>query len=143
MAIAKILPARPAATTEEADTVLELAYLMTAVDGRLADEELPAYREVASWIRGEAVSDADFGLLLERFSSNLEKGAIEERVRVVAPKVPPQLKEVAFKVAIGLALVDQEASPEEDALMGILFEGLGLDGERAEVLAEEVRRAFA
>ena len=143
MSIAKILPARPAATIEEADTVLELAYLMTAVDGRLADEELPAYREVAAWMRGEVIADADFGVLLERFSANLEKGQIEERVRAIAPKVPPQLREIAFKVAMGLALVDQEASPEEDELVGILFEGLGLTMERADALAAEVRAAFA
>lgn len=41
-----------------------------------------------------------------------------------------------------LALVDQEASPEEDELVGILFEGLGLTMERADALAEEVRKAF-
>ena len=32
---------------------------------------------------------------------------------------------------------------EEDALVGILFEGLALPEERADALAEEVRKAFA
>lgn len=142
MSIAKILPARPACSAEEADTVLELAFLMTAVDGKLAEEELPAYREVIAWMRGAPISDDDFGKVLERFSGNIERGEIEARVRVVAPTVPASLREIAFKVCMGLALVDQEASPEEDELVGMLFEGLGLTMERADALAEEVRKAF-
>jgi hypothetical protein len=116
---------------------------MTAVDGRLADEELPAYREVAAWIGGKVVSDDELGGLLERFSGNIEKGEIEARVRTIAPAVPAELREVTFKIAIALALVDQDASPEEDALVGILFEGLGLSEPRADALAAEVRAAFS
>jgi hypothetical protein len=143
MAIAKILPTRPAMTTEHEDMLLELAFLMTAVDGQLADEELPAYLEVASWVRGKPVTDGDFGLLLERFSANIERGEIEERVKVVTPTVPPDLRELVFKISMALALVDNDPSPSEDALVGILYEGLGLTMERADKLAEEVRSAFS
>ena len=143
MAIAKILPARPSMTTANEDLVLELAFLMTAVDGRLADEELPAYLEVASWVRGKQVTDADFGLLLEQFSANIERGEIEERVKLIAPTVPSELKEIVFKVTMGLALVDKDASPAEDALVGILYDGLALSSDRAEAAAAEVRQAFA
>jgi hypothetical protein len=145
MSIAKILDGQPrpsASADGGADLVLEIAFLMTAVDGRLADEELPAYREVAAWVRGKVVSDDDFGGLLERFSGNIETGDIESRVRAIAPALPAELREVTFKIAMGLALVDQDASPEEDALVGILFEGLGLSEPRADALAAEVRSAF-
>jgi len=142
MAIGKILPRRPSMTAAHEDLLLELAFLMTAVDGRLADEELPAYLEVASWVRGKTVTDEDFGLLLEKFSANIERGEIEERVKVIAPTVPAELRELVFKITMGLALVDMDASPAEDALVGLLYEGLGLSEERAEAAAAEVRKAF-
>src|SRR4051794_27510129 len=121
MPITKILPARPDTTAEHADVLLELAFLMTAVDGRLADEELTAYRQIVSWLGGKPVSDTDFGVLLERVSGNVDKAEIEKRVRELAPKVAPELRELTFKIAMGLALVDSDAAPAEDALMGILF----------------------
>lgn len=89
------------------------------------------------------VTNDDLVILLGRFSENMERGAIEERVRVIAKTVPVALREATFKIAMGLALVDKEAAPEEDALVGILFEGLGLTMERADALADEVRKAFA
>ena len=143
MSITKILPARPETTNQQADVVLELAFLMTAVDGRLDDAELNAFREVVSWIRGAKVNDDDFGALLERVSGNVDKDAIEKRVRELAPAVTPNLRELTFRVAMGLALVDDDAAPDEDVLMGLLFEHLGLTEERAEAVASEVRKAFA
>lgn len=142
MSITKILAARPDTTTANADMLLELAFLMTAVDGRLDDAEVDAYRKVVSWARGAPVSDVDFGLVLERFSVNTAKDQIEQRVRVLAPKVAPELRELTFKVAMGLALVDNDAASAEDELMGLLFEHLGLSDDRAEAVAAEVRKAF-
>ena len=53
------------------------------------------------------------------------------------------LRELTFKIAMGLALVDSDAAPDEDALMGLLFEHLGLTADRAEAVAAEVRKAFS
>ena len=142
MPITKILPARPETTADKADVLLELAFLMTAVDGKLEDEEVHAYRSIVSWMRGAPVSDTEFGLLLERVSGNTEKDEIEARVRVLAPTVAPELRELTFKLAMGLALVDNEAADAEDELMGLLFEQLGLETERADAIAEEVRKAL-
>jgi hypothetical protein len=141
--ITKILPARPDTTTEQGDVLLELAFLMTAVDGRLADEELTAFGEVVSWLRGAKISDEDFGPLLERFSKNTDKDAIAKRVRELAPQVAPELRELTFRIAMGLALVDDDAAADEDEMMGHLFEHLGLAEDRAEKVAAEVRAAFA
>ena len=64
-------------------------------------------------------------------------------MKVIAPTVPAELRELAFNIAMGLALVDLDASPAEDALVGILYEGLSLGADRAEAVAAEVRQAFA
>lgn len=137
MLLANILPARPLASKEHADALLELAYLVTAVDGRLLDEELTAYREVAEKLRG-AVSDAEFDALLDRFAGHVEPEEIADRVRELAPKVPAEHRELALKIAIGLAVADLDASPEESVLQELLVEGLGIADERAAEITDEV-----
>lgn len=62
-----------------------------------------------------------------------------DRIRALGPTLPIELRESVFKVAIALALVDDDARPDEDALMHVYFEALGLDPARAEALAREAR----
>jgi uncharacterized tellurite resistance protein B-like protein len=143
MAIAKLLPHSPVASAEHGDVLLELSYLMAAADGKLADVELAAYRQIIASVRGAAPSEADVTGLLERFGGAIEKSEIEARVRAIARQLPADLREVAFKLAIGLALVDDEAHDAENQLVGVLYESLDLAEDRADALAAEVRSAFA
>ena len=52
MTIRVFLPIDPIAEQEHADTLLELAFLVTAADGRLAAEEAAAFRELMGRVRG-------------------------------------------------------------------------------------------
>ncbi len=119
-----------------ADAVLELAFLMSAVDGHLAEEELGAFRELTRLIRGPE----DPNDLLERFVVASHTVGVEHRVRQVADMVPENLREMAFKVAVGLSLIDHEESEHEDELVGILGAALGL-AERSIPLAGAARFA--
>jgi tellurite resistance protein len=74
---------------------------------------------------------------VQQFARNA--GDAKERIRAIGPTLPIELRESAFKIAIALALVDDDASPHEDALMHVFFEALGLDPARAEALAAEAR----
>ena len=107
MRILDLLPSR-AIASEHADVLLELAYLMTAVDGRLAPQELAAFREIAGKLH-DAPPEID--ALVARYGGSTTKEAISERVRSIAPSLPGDLREVAFKLAIALALVDDDAAP--------------------------------
>ena len=142
MAIAKLLPAGPVSNPQHADALLEIAFLMTAVDGRLEPQEIDAFREIAARVRGKTVAEIDPTELSKRFAVSTDPAAISARVREIAPKLPAALRETAFKIAIGLALVDDDASPLEDELVGVLFDSLGLEAGRAEELAAEVRAVF-
>jgi tellurite resistance protein len=143
MTIRAFLPVDPIPAREHADVLLELAFLVTAADGRLAAEEVSAFRELMARVRGAEVSDNDVGELYKRFTSSLEGSTCPDRVRAVAPKLPSDLKEAAFRVALALALIDRDASPHEDALIDVLYESLQLDNDRAEELAKEVRIALS
>jgi tellurite resistance protein len=137
------LPVGPIASRDHADTLLELAFLVTAADGRLAAEEAAAFRELLGRVRGAPPSDEEMGALYTRFTGALEGSTCEARVRRLAPKLPADLRESAFRVALALALIDRDASPHEDALIDALFQSLGLDEARAEEIAKEVRVALS
>jgi hypothetical protein len=62
-------------------------------------------------------------------------------VREVAKAIPAELRETAFKVAMGLLLVDEEESEHEFEVVGILTTALSI-GERAIGLAKEAREAM-
>jgi hypothetical protein len=137
MSIAKLLPASPVAP-DQAEILLELAFLMTAADGKLRAQEIAAFSEIAQRVAGMNISP---NALAQRFAAT-KTSEVPSRVRAIAPKVAPALRETAFKIAMGLALVDQEGSPEEDELVTVFAQALGLDMKRAETLAEEARNAF-
>ncbi len=143
MTIKAFLPVGPIADREQADTLLELAFLVTAADGRLAAEEAAAFRELMGRVRGQDVADADVAALYERFTAALQGTTCNDRVRVVAPKLADELRETAFRVALALALIDRDASPHEDELIDVLFESLKLDRDRAEAIAKDVRTAMS
>jgi hypothetical protein len=139
MPIAKLVTS-PIADRAAGDAVLELAFLVSAGDGHLADEELGAFRELASLVRGGATKD-EIDQLLGGFLVNAQTIRGEDRIRELGPTVPGELRDLAFKVAVGLTMVDHEASEQEDELIGILAATLGL-AERSIPLTAEARAAF-
>lgn len=137
MPIVDLLPAGPIGDAAHAEAFLELAYLMTAADGRFSDEERRAFAQIVTRVRGTPCGAADVDALVQRFARSQVEA--NDRIRAIGPTLPAPLKESAFKVAIGLALVDNDVSPKEDAMMNVFFEALGLDPARAEALAVEAR----
>jgi tellurite resistance protein len=144
MTIAKLLPPRPISSAKEAAQVLELAFLMAAADGELHDAERRAYREIVEGLRAKPISDAHFEALITKFSAHVGKSQTEiaERVRKVAHGVAAPLRDTAFKLALGIALVDYDDTAEEEALVDAYVEALGLTLPHAQALAAEVRGAF-
>ncbi|MBX3227784.1 MAG: TerB family tellurite resistance protein [Labilithrix sp.] len=137
------LPVQAISAEDHADALLELAFLVTAADGKLAKEEADAFRELVARVRGKAASDDELGALYTKFTKALDGTSCIDRVKLVAPKLPADLREAAFRVAMALALIDRDASPQEDALIDVLFHSLGLDEARAEEVAKEVRVALS
>ncbi len=142
-AIRKILPESSLGSQEQAEIVLELVYLMTVADGRMEERELAAFRTMVDGVRGGPVSEGDFVELLDRFAGPAHPEDIVARVKQIVPSLAPEHRELAFKLAIGLALSDGDAHDDENELVGVLFESLALDATRADALASEVRAAFA
>lgn len=138
MAIANLVPNDVKVSKEQADVLLELAYLTTAIDGHLADEELSAFKGLIGRLRGAPARDADVDALLDKFAGNVEHAEIVERVQKIAPGLPNELRPLAFKLAVGLGVVDLDASDDETDLQIVLAEALGFDDTQIDELTAEV-----
>jgi len=138
MSLTNLVPAGLTPSKEQADVLLELAYLTTAADGRLDDEELTAFRELVGRLRGKAASNADVDALLDRFGANVDHAEISERLQTIAPTLPAELRPLAFKLSVGLGVADLDASRDESELQASLAEALGLDEARVDDLTAEV-----
>lgn len=141
MSIAK-LASSPIADEKHADAVLEVAFLMSAVDGYLADEELAAFRELLPLLRGRPANEGEVDALLGRFVMGVHGSGAEARLREVAAAVPADLRETAFKVAVGLSLVDDDTDESEYELVALLASALDVK-DRAVALAADARAALA
>jgi hypothetical protein len=139
MSLANLVPAGISPKKEHVDVLLELAYLVTAVDGRLDDGEIDAYKDVIAKLRGvKSVSNADVDALLDRFAGNIEPAEIHERMKTIAKTLPDDLRGLAFKLAVGLSVVDLDANEDETDLQVTLAESLGFDEARVDELTAEV-----
>jgi hypothetical protein len=138
MSLANLVPANLKPSAEHSDVLLELAYLSTAVDGRLDDEELAAFGQLVGRLQGKAPTGAEVDALLDRFGGNVEHAEITERVQKIAPTLPDALRPLAFKLAVGLGVADLDASADESELQVVLAEALGLEEERVDELTAEV-----
>ena len=138
MSIEELIPSTLAPSPEQTEILLELAYLVTAADGRLADEELVAFERIASRLYGRAVSPPELDGLIERFAHNLEQAEIEARVRELVPSLEKDLHAAAYRLALGVAFVDHDASEQEDALHKVLGDALGLTPEIRAALSRQV-----
>jgi hypothetical protein len=137
MSLAKLLDgAKPSAA--DADVLLEISYLVTAVDGRLDDDELRAFRDLAGSLKTKVLSDAELDALLDKYAGNVEHAEIVERVKELVPKLSADLREKAFKLSVGLSIADMDQSDVEHDLQDLLAETIGLGQDRVDELVAEV-----
>jgi hypothetical protein len=139
MSLANLVPEGMTPTPEQADVLLELAWLTTAIDGHLDDAEISAFESLAARLRGKAkVTPAERDALFDKFGGNVEHEEITERVKAIAPGLPKELKPIAFKLAVGLSVADLDTNEDETDLQVMLAEALGLDETTVDTLTAEV-----
>jgi hypothetical protein len=132
--VIELLPQKIDISSDETDALLEIAFLVTAVDGRLTDDELHAFGELTKRLHGAA----DVDTYLARFAENLDWEAISKRVRAVAPTLRADLHELTYKIALGFAFIDRDPHHEEDKLHALLGDALRIPANRRESLSREV-----
>jgi tellurite resistance protein len=115
-------------------------FLMIAADGNVADEEREVLRGAVRGLTDNAVRSAHIEKLFEGCQKSLEADGRDARLEAIAPilKEDPALTEAAFSLAAAIAFADDEIQDEENELINHLAEILGLEGERADELLNQL-----
>lgn len=133
-------------SAEEAEVILEIAYLTIAADGALHDEEIEALARIARALSG--LTDTEqaargIGPRLDRFAEALARDGMDERVHALAEKLTrPEAKALAYRASCAIALADLDTDDREFELDLALISELDLSQEEADRLAGEVREAL-
>jgi hypothetical protein len=133
----------------ELEAALEAMYLMANADGDLAADELmllsTTLRDILETCAGGTLSSAELGLpvlklseTVEKFSRSLATEGLDARVSSVARRIKaPAGKSLAFRLAGGVAFVDEVVESGEVASLDQLGEALGLSSrEQLELLRD-------
>ncbi|MEO7112864.1 MAG: hypothetical protein ABI183_20645 [Polyangiaceae bacterium] len=166
--VGNVVPKQLDLTPKESDAVLEIAYLAIAADRVLNEEEVAAFKQVASKLRGGdgSMSEAELGTLLDRFTNRLEhtratmepaedmddvdderkrllRAEADERLLALTADLPRmETRELAYKLAYALALCDLETTDDEFEFDLQLVDALGINSDRAGELADDVVMQF-
>lgn len=122
------------------EALFESMFLMISADGSVADEEREVLRGAVRGLTDNAVRSAHIEKLFEACQKSLEADGRDKRLDAIAPilKEDPALTEAAFSLAAAIAFADDEIQDEENELINQLAEILGLEGERADELLNQL-----
>jgi hypothetical protein len=131
-----------------AEAILEIAYLTMAVDEELRDEEIDAFSVIAAIMLGQGgqrLDDAALRAWLDRFSGELDRDTIVERLDQTVKRLGDDqtARVAAYRVACLMAMADLDAADREFEFDLDLIAALGLSQEEAEGVLDEVNAAVA
>ena len=121
------------------EALFEAMFLMISADGNIADEEREVLRGAVRGLTDHAVRTVYIEKLIEQ-CQGLAKQGVEERLRAVSPILneDPALVEAAFSLAAAVAFADSDVTDEENELINQLADALGIDGDKAEELLNQL-----
>lgn len=149
--LVRIVPDGLSLASKDAHAIVAIAFLSVAADRTVHPDEESALRAIARrlapavtdgdgvWKKPDALVDG----LFERIGTSLARDDADARLRATAADVAtPAGRELAYKVAYALAMVDLAASDEEFEFDLQLIDALGLAQDDADRWTAEVVEAL-
>ncbi len=135
-------PARE--TEDELLAIVELMFLMAAVDGEIADEEIRELQASVSALTDmQAVPAIELKKTLEDLTKKLADDGWKARLEDAASRVrAPEAKYFAFQLAAGVAFVDDFVAHAEAAALDSLARALDLSKEESQQLLRDVHETL-
>ena len=119
--------------------LVEIAFLVAAVDGEVSTLEIAQFGDAIDAAFG-AGSDEDASALLKECAARLEKEGWDKRMKAVARALEGSGHgEAAYRIAVGVAFVDDTVAHAEAAALEALARALDVTDERAHAIMAEVR----
>ena len=132
-------------TREELLAIVELMFLMAAVDGDIADEEVQElHASVMALEDIEAIEGGiDLGAVIEDLSDKLEKDGWRHRLTSACQRIrAPEARSFAFQLAAGVAFVDDFVAHAEAAAIDSLAQALELPKAESQHLLRDVHASL-
>ena len=136
-------------STEEADAILEVAYLTASADREWSEEEAKSFRALVAPVTaltgavGQTLSPGAELALFDRFEARLAHATPRERVEVLASILKSEaLRALAYRVAFAMSVCDLATGGDEGTFLDALAAAFALDG-RVDELSAEVYAALA
>jgi tellurite resistance protein len=130
---------------DEFEATVEAMFLMAAVDGDLSKEELS---QLAASVDAFSALDGstkrlDAGPLLVALNKALEADGWNKRLASVAKRLrDPESRAFAFRLAAGVAFVDDVVAHAEAAALEALASALQISAEESQEIMYDVREAL-
>jgi hypothetical protein len=129
------------ARAAEFEAILEAMFLMAAVDGEVAKDEVG---QLAASVQG--ILDAsgggvrvDLDIALDEMAAHLSRDGWKLRLDSLAPRLPtPESRAFALRLAAGVAFVDDNVVHAEAAAIDALCAALGIPADESQVILREV-----
>ncbi len=134
--------AKPGAGDDVAvrEALVETAFLIAAVDGEVSALEVAQFGGAIEAAFGEG-SDHDPTDLLSQMSKRLESEGWDKRMKAVARALEgSENAELAYRIAVGVAFVDDNVAHAEAAALEAFARALGVSDERAHAVMSDVRQ---
>lgn len=131
------------AKSDELTAIVEVMFLMAAVDGEISEEELRQLR--ASLEALADIRDAHIAIdeTLAQMTANLEMDGWKRRLEEAAVRIrTPEAKTFAFRLAAGVAFVDDFVAHAEAAAIDSLARALDLEKEESQEILRDVHETL-
>ncbi|MBO6934409.1 MAG: hypothetical protein JJ863_05525 [Deltaproteobacteria bacterium] len=125
---------------EESEAIVEIMFLMAAVDGHISDAEIQQLRASIQAIEDMgAIDGVAVEPMLESFTRGLDTEGWSQRLNDAAARVrAPDARSFAFRLAAGVAFVDDFVAHAEAAAIDSLAAAFEIPKDEAQAILRDV-----
>lgn len=127
----------------QSEAIVEIMFLVAAVDGHVADDELDLLRKNVRELTEVEVLTVDADALVPRLVARLADEGWAARMKAATLGiVAPDLQRLAYRLAAGVAFVDDRVEAAEADALDTLATTFGLADAEAQAILVEVQKTL-
>jgi hypothetical protein len=129
---------------DESAAIVEIMFLMAAVDGHISEQELQQLRASIQAIEDMgAIEGVEVEPMLKSFGDGLDADGWTLRLKEAAARVrAPEARSFAFRLAAGVAFVDDFVAHAEAAAIDSLAAAFALEEDETHAILREVHETL-